>query len=578
MVQDRIDPWFSIRIKTIFLFVFLGMAGLGIRLYYIQIKNRSFYKRKAEEQQIIKVEIKARRGSFRDVNGMGIASTEKSVTVCLIPHKLNDSVDCVFLMAELFDMEPDTIRRKIASGKKCVYIKRKISDSYAEKIKDLNIPGLHFEFETKRTYPNDRLFCHVVGFAGIDNRGLEGLEYHYNRLLTGRDGFQEINRNALSSGGTFISSGGNFHPQKDGADIYLTLDGYVQGITKDIIRDVYTTHRPDWVTAVVMDPRSGRILAMAAMPEFRPSRFDDYPADARRNRAVTDVYEPGSVMKIFTASAAIEEGLDPEGILFDCENGSFFYKGRRLSDHDEYGELCLRDIIVHSSNIGIAKVGIYLGNKKLHSYLSGFGFGRRTGIGFPGEQAGYLRPARTWDPFTITSVPMGHEITGTSVQIAAAASAIANGGTLYRPQLVDRIIDSTGRAIRRFRPDPVRRVISGRTSLKMRDIMKDVVERGTGRKAKIAGVEVGGKTGTAQLLVADPVTGKKRYSDEAYMASFCGFAPVSAPRMCIIVSVKHPRGGVYYGGSVAAPAVRRIIEKTLNYISEPAVTYTEVTY
>jgi len=576
MVKERIDPWFSFRIKTIFVFVLFCMAGLGVRLYYIQIENKQFYQKKAEHQQIVRVEIGAKRGTINDVNGMGIASTEKSVTVCLIPHELNDNVDCVSMIADLLRMDPDVIRRKIASGKKCVYLKRKIPESLARRIRELNIPGIDFEFESKRTYPNERLFCHVAGFAGIDNEGLEGLEYYYDVLLTGKRGFQEINRNALSSTGSFIRSKGSYIPQKDGADIYLTLDGYIQGITAEVIRGLYSTYSPEWVSAVVMDPRNGRILAMANMPDFLPSRFYAYPADVRRNRTVTDMYEPGSVMKIFTASAAIEEGLDPEETLFDCEEGYFVYKGRELHDHDLYGKMNLRDIIVHSSNIGMAKIGIYLGKKKLHSHLYRFGFSRRTGIGFPGEQSGYLRPVQTWDSFTLTSVPMGHEITCTSLQVAAAASAIVNGGILYRPRLVDRIADSRGRLIRKFRPEKVRRVISEKTSITMKDIMKDVVDRGTGRKAQIPGIEVGGKTGTAQLLVADPVTGEKRYSDEAYMASFCGFAPVCSPKICIIISVKHPKGDVYYGGSVAAPAVSRIIHKTLDYISEPVMTYTAV--
>jgi len=571
-VTDRVDPRFFFRINAIFVFILAAVAALGVRLYYIQVVQHEFYRRKAREQQVVRITIPAKRGTIYDVNGMAIASTEKSQTICLVPAEINHKVDCVALFSDVFRMDPDVIRRKMASSKKLVYLKRKVSDAYAERIRRLNIPGIRFQTELKRTYPNGALFCHVVGFAGMDNHGLEGLEYYYDVLLTGRDGFQEINRNALSSSGSFIASRSRFLPQQDGMDIYLALDGYIQGVVEAVLKELVEEHDPDCATAVVMDPGTGRILAMANVPDFYPAIFNRYPASARRNRAVTDVYEPGSVMKIFTAAAAVEEGLDPDGETFDCENGVFFYKGRTLHDHHPYGEMTLRDIVVHSSNIGIAKVGIRLGKEKLYSYLKRFGFGARTGVGFPGEQPGYLKPLARWDSFTLSSVPMGHEITCTALQIVTAASALVNGGLLYRPLLVDRMTDGSGKVVRRFRPEVVRRVISPAASQKMRSIMRDVVERGTGRRARVPGVSVGGKTGTAQLLVRDPVTGMRAYSDTAYMASFCGFAPVEDPRVCVIVSVKNPKGKYHTGGAVAAPAVREIIVQTIDYITEPVTT------
>ncbi len=573
---NRNERWFFIRINTIFIGVFITLACLGVRLYFLQVSHRGFYREKALRQQVVKVGIDARRGTIYDVNGMTFAASEKSTTVCLLPDKLDKTIDSIRLVSRTLNVSLDSIRRKVASGKQCVYVLRKISDHRAEYIKSLNLPGLHYETEIRRNYPNVTLGCHIVGITGVDGEGLEGIELRYNRQLEGIPGYQRINRNALTSSGSFIKMRENYVPPIHGSDIYLTVDGYIQGVTEQVLDSIQKRYSPDSITAVVVDPRNGRILAMANRPDYSPSHFGRFEAEDRKNRAIVDVYEPGSVMKVFTASAAIETGIDSENKYFDCENGVFHHQHRILHDHHPYEELNLRDIIVHSSNIGVAKVGLELGKNILYSYFSKFGFGRRTGIAFPGEQPGYLRPLSGWDSYTITSIPMGHEITATSLQIVMGMSAIANGGILYKPQLIDRIIDGHGRVTEEFEPAPVRRVISEKTSARMRNILQDVVEVGTGKKARIHGTAVGGKTGTAQMLLTNPITGKKEYSDTAYVASFCGFAPAEAPRLCVIISVFNPKGSVYYGGSVAAPGVREIFERTLEYVSEPVMKVMEV--
>ncbi|MFH1708547.1 MAG: penicillin-binding protein 2 [Planctomycetota bacterium] len=573
MVQERIDPWFALRIHMVFIGLLAAFIGLGVRLYIIQIVDHGFYQDKADRQQIIRVALPARRGTIYDVNGMTLAVTEKASTICLAPGQFGRKTDAVPMLAGVFNMPPDIIRQRLASGKQLVYIRRQVSDEYAAQVRALNLPGIHFKSEDRRAYPNGALFCHILGFTNVDQNGLEGLELYYNSLLTGRAGEQEINRNALCSSGAAITWRTGSQPKENGVDLYLTLDGYVQGVTEEVIRKAWDDNQPDAIMALAVDPRTGRVLAMANLPNFDPAQPGQAPTDIRRNRVLTDAYEPGSVLKVFTAAGAINDGMDPLNTIFDCENGVFFYKGRTLHDHDAYDKLNLVDVIVNSSNIGIAKVGIAMGMPAVAGYLDLFGFGRPTGIEFPGETGGFLRAAKKWDSFTLTSVPMGHEITCTALQLVMAMSAIANGGVLLRPQLVDRVTDPDGKTVTVAAVTPVRRVISERTAFIMREIMAQVVERGTGTKARVEGVRVAGKTGTAQMLITDPATGAKTYSEDAFLSSFCGFAPAEDPRICLIVSVMNPKGKSYYGGSVAAPAVRTIIERTLSYLSAPVLTY-----
>ena len=428
------------------------------------------------------------------------------------------------------------------------------------------------EDDWMRYYPNHGLAAHVLGFVQVSEDKIDG---KLRRRITGKDGVEFVLNNVLTGvGGWRVSEKDNKRNEltlyrkedveaRPGHNVILTIDLRIQDIVERAIYDAYLKNQPVSISALVVEPASGAILAMANYPSFDPNDPGKSPIEYLRNRVITDMCEPGSTFKIVVVSAALEEGVVSLSDSFDCERGRFYYAGKILRDHERYGVLSVKEIITKSSNIGAAKVGIKLGQESLYEYIKRFGFGEKTGIPLPGEAKGIVHELGAWTKLSISRIPMGHEVAVTPLQMVMAMCAIANGGVLMRPMLISRIEDENRNVIYRFEPQPVRRVCSVETSRKMVEALKTVVStNGTASHAQLVNYNVAGKTGTAQKA------GAGGYLPGKYFSSFIGFFPADSPRVCIAVFLDEPRVG-YYGGQVAAPVFKRIAEDIGNYLVIP---------
>ncbi|MEK6691916.1 MAG: penicillin-binding protein 2, partial [Nitrospirota bacterium] len=399
--------------------------------------------------------------------------------------------------------------------------------------------------------------------VGMDNKGLEGVELAYEGDMKGEEGWLVLGRDAL--GRDIFPSNNNYKSPSSGRDLYLTIDEVIQYITEKELVNGVERWRAKSAIAIVMNPRTGEILAMGVRPEFNPNIIGNYKPYDWRNRAITDLYEPGSTFKVISAAAALEEGVARVGDLFDCSRGEIEVGGKVMRDAHRHGVLSFTEVIQKSSNIGAIQIGMKLGKERFYKYIKAFGFGEKTGIDLPGESPGKVRVPKEWSGTSIGAVSIGQEIAVSPLQILAAFSAIANDGNLMKPYIVSEVRDNEGRVIKSFTPQVVRKVISENTSKRLTEILKTVVEEGgTATKAAIQGNLVAGKTGTAQKT--DPETGS--YSNERYVSSFVGYLPAEDPKISIIVVVDEPKGAIY-GGSVAAPIFKEIAEQVLTYLKIP---------
>lgn len=474
------------------------------------------------------------------------------------PRRIRDKEEAAGKLAAFFNLPEAEIARKLNKDKAFVWIKRHLTKEEIERFDELDVKEVGLIKESKRFYPDEVLAAHVLGFVGIDNQGLEGLELYYDDYLKGIAGMSIMWRDA--KGRYLEAKEYTISEAVDGNDMVLTIDKYIQHIAERELDKVYERSRAKGAVIVVMEPSTGEILALASRPTFDPNNISEYTLNDFRNRAICDMFEPGSVFKIVTATAALEEGtVTPEDKIF-CENGQYRVGSHTLHDHRPHGELTFEEVIEHSSNIGTVKVAQRLGAQGLYEYVRGFGFGSLTGIDFPSEAAGIIRKPEQWSGTSISAVPIGHEVTVTAVQMLSALCALANDGVLVRPHLVKRIVSPSKDTLRIFDVEQSSVVCSQETAETMRSILTTVVESGTGRRAKIEGVKVAGKTGTAQKIEADG-----SYSHSKYMATFAGFLPADEPKLAIIVVVDEPRG-VYYGGSVSAPAFQAVARDIINYV------------
>ncbi len=412
--------------------------------------------------------------------------------------------------------------------------------------------------ENKRFYPGGKLACHVLGMTGIDNKGLEGIEFYYDKELNGEYGWRHSQRDAKQR--EIASFERDALPPRDGNSLVLTIDEVIQHIIEKEIEDIVKSYRPKAVSIVALEPGTGEILGLANYPWFDPNDFSGVNADFIRNRAISDSFEPGSVFKIVTASAALEEEVVDFDSEFFCENGTYKIAKRTLRDYRPHGTLTFRKIIEKSSNIGTVKVAGKLGKENLSAYIKRFNFGSQTGVDLPGEAAGIMREARTWSYVDMTTIPMGQGIAVTTLQMASAISVIANKGILMRPYIVKKVLNEEGTIVRENKPRAIRRVISKNAADKTKELLKGVVEDGTGKQARLDNFTSCGKTGTAQKV--KPEGG---YYSDRYIASFIGFAPYNKPAVSLVVFVDEPQGR-HFGGQVGAPAFKNIMEKILFYM------------
>ncbi|MCC7202697.1 MAG: penicillin-binding protein 2 [Nitrospirae bacterium] len=551
------------RLNIIFIIITAGFITAIIRLAWLQLLQGEALAMKAEKQHRRFVDIEGERGNIYDRNRRELAVNLDMPSLYGIPSSITDPSFVVKKISRVVDIDTSAVKSKLDSRKHFAWIKRRISPDLAEMVEAMNIKGIGLAPEKKRFYPDKELIGQVLGFTNTDNHGLEGIEKYYEESLNGDKGALVLERDAR---GQAVLTSTNLDGLK-GNDLVLTIDEVIQYITEKELDSSVEKHSAAGGIGIVMDPHTGEILSMAVSPRFNPNTPEKYTAGSWRNRAITDVYEPGSTFKIVTASAALEEKLfSPNEIVHDGSGSMKFGKTVIHDPHPKGTPMSFREVISHSSNVGSAKIGIKLGDKRLYKYMRAFGFGDKSGIDLPGEVRGLVRSPESWSGRSLATISIGQEVGITPIQLTAAMAVIANGGLLVRPHIVSEEIDHMGNS-KRINPEIKSRVISESTSKKMTDILKWVVSNeGTGKLAAVDGFSVAGKTGTAQK--ADPATG--RYSSSKFISSFIGFLPADSPELVILIVIDEPRG-VSWGGSVAAPVFHSVAEQALRYLHvEPA--------
>jgi stage V sporulation protein D (sporulation-specific penicillin-binding protein) len=548
------------RLILVFL-VFITLQTLLLsRLFYLQIVKSLYLSNVAKSQHKVLIELEPHRGTIYDRNMYRLAFNIRADSAFAVPREMEDEEKphTSETLSSILGQDKGFILDRLNRDKGFVWIKRKISDEESQEITKLNLKGVELIKESKRVYPNGYLAAHILGFAGLDNAGLEGLELMYDKYLRGKPGFRLTSRDAKRR---FLSSKDEkFLSPVNGLNLILNIDETIQNIAEQALDSAFKKYKAKGAIIIVMDPHSGEILALANRPSYDLNSFFESSSDSHRNRAVTDSFEPGSVFKIVTASCALEEGIVGLEDKFFCENGKYFVVGHILHDHRPHGTLTFREIIEKSSNIGTVKVAQKVGAKNLYKYVKAFGFGEPTGIDLLGEVRGTTYPLEKWSKTSITALPMGQEVTANAMQLVCAMSVIANGGKLVTPWVLREIRDEHGEVIMSFESRASRRVISEETAAKVRGLLKGVIERGTGTLAKLESYTAGGKTGTAQKVEPTGV-----YSHSKFVGSFVGFAPVDDPRIAIVVCLDEPRP-FYYGGVVSAPVFKKVAEDTLRYL------------
>ena len=533
-------------------------AGIEARLFYLQVVQYNSFLSRAQKQQMRTVTAPAKRGEILDRTGRVLAYSVDADSVFADPTEIEDPDVVASAVCRALDecdaTDRQTMAKKLRGSGQFTYLQRKVSPDEEQRIRDLKLKGIGFLKESRRYYPNKELAAHVLGYVGLDNGGLGGLESSYDTQVKGREGKLLVQTDARQQ---------RLYSQIEraataGATLELTLDQYLQFIAERELRTGVEENRAAGGSAVIMDPNTGEILAMANYPTFNPNTYGRVREEARRNRAVQDLYEPGSTFKIVTASAALEEHVLRPTDLIECSPGRITFGSRVIRDTHQYGTLTFTDVLVKSSNVGAIKAGMRLGPERLGQYVSRFGFGQPIAPDFRGENPGIVWSPDRLDPSALASVSMGYQVGVTAVQMASAVSSVANGGTLYEPRVVRAVIKDGKRT--EVEHKALRRTVSETTAAELTTIMEQVVERGTATAAKIDGFTIAGKTGTAQKLV------DHRYSHSDYNASFVGFLPSRKPSLAIVVVIDSPHANGYYGGTVAAPIFKRIAQESLRHL------------
>jgi len=603
------------RLLLLVALVCLAFVCLGYRLIDLQVLRHEELSARAQQNTQREFLLEPRRGDILDAKGNTLASSMFVKTVCADPFLIGtNQVEVARAVAPLLGMtEPDFLQRlqpkargadsappatnRTVAPKRYAVLKRKVSTDTWEKIRqamaslkfsepdqplsatrkayyrDLRQKGIFADphDDQLRVYPNQNLAAHVLGYVGVresevngstisELSGKDGIELTLNAKMAGVRGWRltEIDRHQQEQ----VNLREQDVVQRDGLNVVLTIDSVVQNFVETALAAGKEKYSPASISGVVIRPRTGEILALATLPNFDPNHPGDFSADARRNRVITDIAEPGSTFKIVVVSGALNDGTVRLEDTFDCENGYFFYAGRTLHDHSySYSILSVENIITKSSNIGAAKIGIKMGEQRLHDYIQNYGFGMATGIPLPGEVAGIVHPVKRWSKVSIAQIPMGQGVAVTRLQMAMAMCAIANNGWLMRPMLVDRLEDRDHQVVAKYTPQRVRQVISEDAAKLMVKALKTVVSpQGTAAKAALEHYTVAGKTGTAQKIE------NGTYAFNKFFSSFVGFFPADNPEVCISITLDDPRGS-HYGGEVAAPLFKQIAEQLANYLN-----------
>jgi len=545
------------RQRILIFFVLLGYAALIFQLLNLTWIYREAHLKQAYRQHHLTLDIPPMRGMIRDRHGKELVSNLKAPSIYAVPRILfnDDRHKLAARVSKILGISHDRLDSKFNRAKSFVWLKRKVSESQAQEIKKIGNGALGILSEYQRVYPYGEFLSQVLGFTNIDGEGIEGIELHLDRHLRGVSGHLKTTRDAM--GRQIKAFEKSFLPALDGHNIYLTIDQQIQYLTEKALDAAFKKWRAIGATAIVMNPNTGEILAIASRPTYDSNQAKTSNAASRRNRGITDMYEPGSIFKIVTVSAAVDLGIVTPKSMFYCENGKLGYGGGRiLNDVHPYGNLSVTDIMAKSSNIGTVKIGLKVKSDQLFKYIEAFGFGKPTGIDFPGEARGFVRHPKDWSKTSAYNIPIGHEILVTPLQMVRLLSAVANGGKLVKPYLIEKVEDQAGVVIMQNKHEAPKQVIKPETADAVKKMLVEVVEHGTGQTAKINGFQVGGKTGTAQKVVG------RTYSHDKYMSSFMGFAPAEKPRyvMLVVMDEPHPQ---HYGGVVAAPAFKEVMESLL---------------
>ncbi len=539
----------------------LGWLILSARLIQLQWVQRDKFAGKAEQQREFVEETSARPGDILDRQGRLLATTLAARSLYIVPVKISDPRQVAEALASVLGLSADSLTEKIAvnSQRQFLWIKRRLTESEIAAVKQLSLPkgAWGFRDEYRREYPQGVVAAQVIGLRDIDGVGRGGIEERFDSTLRGQSGQRHVARDSRGHVIEILDKD-QLRPVP-GQNVRLTLDVVVQLYAERELDQVMKEWQPESCSAIVIDPTNGDILAMATRPTFDPNRPQEASPESWKNRAVADIYEPGSTFKPIIVSYGLDQGILQREETFHCQNGEYRMGRRVLHDHHRYGVLSLTDVLVKSSNIGMAKIGERMGNEQLEKASTLFGFGRKTGIELPGEQPGILRPLKQWTSYSTGSIPMGHEIATTPLQLITAHAALANGGELVRPRIVLHDQQDSISALSRMTTPTVSRDTA---QWIIEHPMQEVVVRGTGKKARIPGYQVFGKTGTAQCLSADG-----GYVHGKYISSFVCGAPVESPRLLTLVVVNQSSvGGETFGGKVAAPAAANILRQALVYL------------
>ena len=556
------DKWIRLRIGAVGTVLALCFGIIIGRAVQLQVLDGGKLSAKAEGEYKKALRKMPRRGTIYDQNNEELAVSIDVGSICAYPNRIRSPKKAAKKLARALNVKRAPLLKKLTSNKRFVWIERKTNPKVVAAVKALGVEGIDFVSESRRFYPMKELAAQLLGFCGTDGSGLEGIEYQYDPILGGREDQWTVFKDAL---GRSFEVKGEGLGIRDGYNLILTIDKNIQHMAEEALAKTVEQYSAKSATAVIMDPKTGAVLAMAHAPAFNPNTFGKYDPWLRRNRAITDPFEPGSTFKIFLGAAALESGrLTPES-TFDCEEGRYQIGNNVVHDVHAYGALSFQDILKYSSNIGAAKIGGRIGSEYYYDTLRAFGFGSKMGVDCPGETPGSLLSFERWTEMDALAICFGQGVSVSALQLTAAVCATANGGVLMKPYMVQAVTDAKERLIKSHSPTRLRRVVSVKTARSLARMLERVVTKGgTGQKAAIRGYRVAGKTGTAQKV--DPAT--KRYAKNKYVAAFVGFVPSRDPAVVISIIIDEPKKH-HYGGVVAAPAFRQIAQQCLQYLKVP---------
>ena len=546
---------FRSRVTVLSCFLIFAWVGLTARLFQIMVIDSAAYREQGFSQSQKNEKLLAVRGNIYDRNDRPLTRNIIHYSLGAHPSKIKNKQSFSELIAEATGREAENYIVKLESKSDFVYLDRNLRRDKVESILGTRIAGLVIERKSRRSYPHSNVAAQIVGFTDVDDEGLVGIEKEFNTLLSGTPGW--VVKQVNGEGRSQIKTSFPMMPPVDGANIQLTIDLEYQSILQEELARRVNESNAKGAMGVLMDPQTGAILAMASLPDYDPNRPGTSPTENQKNKAITDQFEPGSTYKVVAATAAVATQTVSLFDEFYCEDGQFTVAGKTITDHEKFGLLTFPQIIAHSSNVGTIKIAQELGRNPLYQYSRDFGFGTLTGIRFPGETQGTLRQIKDWSEISLAEVSIGYEVGVTALQMVSAYAAIANGGFLLKPRLVEQILGQNGNVVYAEKPEVIRKVADPEIMATVKDMLVEVVKTGTGTKARIQGWSVAGKTGTAHKFMDGS------YSDK-YISNFAGFFPAENPQVVGIIILDEPKYGLHWGGYGAAPVFRRVAQRIIN--------------